>query len=126
MDFLIALDYISLTIDPNECILYFADQLARLMNANINWQFVLSGFLLESKNELTFSDRTYELHSFVCRGSDVVRSLGEEQCLITAYIGHNREQFHDHREGSCPVPAGIWQVSNGRLYLCPCFHGLID
>lgn len=67
MDFLIALDYISVTIDPNECILYFAAQFAGLMNAHIDWQLVLLGFLLESKNELTFSDRTYELHGFVCR-----------------------------------------------------------
>jgi len=78
---LVAVGDVSVFIDPDQSVLDLLGCFRRLVNANIDAEIVLPGFLLETENKGRVSDGLAKVVRFIRRSSNVISSFWKEENL---------------------------------------------
>jgi len=78
---LVAVGDVSVLVDPNESVLDLLRCFRGLVNANIDAEVVLLGFLLQTENKGRIGNRLAKVVRFVRRSSNVISSFWKEENL---------------------------------------------
>ena len=81
MKLLVAVGNLSIVVNPDQSVLDLLGCFRRLVDANIDAEIVLPGFLLETENKGRVSDRLAKVVRFIGRSSNVISSFGKEENL---------------------------------------------
>lgn len=60
MYLLISLGYVSPLVNPYRCVFHLISGLCRLVDSDVDREYIFLGFFLEAKHKFTILDRTYE------------------------------------------------------------------